>query len=214
MKPCDKEHKILYEDNHILAVVKPHGILTQSTDIESDSLTEQLKAFIKARDVKPGNLFLHTVHRLDKPTSGIVLFAKTSKALSRLNEAMRNNAFEKRYFATVEGILCTKKGVLEHYLKHASHKAMLVSQYAEGAKMCKLTYEVLRYEEHAACVMVVLHTGRYHQIRAQFAAIGHPVVGDTLYGAKTRLPDGAISLHHGYLRFLHPVTKQEIILEC
>jgi len=212
MKPYDKEISIVFEDNHILAVIKPSGLLTQSTEHEKTSLTELCKDLIKARDKKPGNVFLHAVHRLDKPTSGIVCFAKTSKALSRLNEAMRNNAFDKEYVATVEGILKPKEGALEHFLRHASHKAVCTSASDKEAKACSLEYTVLQYHECTSDVAVVLHTGRYHQIRAQFAAIGHPIVGDTLYGAKTPFSGDGIALHHGRLSFEHPVTHKEIIL--
>ena len=209
-----QKHKleILYEDNHLLCAVKPAGIATQVSKENPHSFEDELKAYLKTTYNKPGNVFLHAVHRLDKPTSGIVIFAKTSKALSRLNEEMLKRSFLKTYIAHVEGNVFPLKATLEHYLIHADHKAIVAKEGQLGAKLCKLSYEVTKKEKDTSVIQIELETGRYHQIRAQFAAIGHPIVGDMLYGAKTAKKKGPIALHHASCIFFHPVTKKEIIL--
>ena len=173
--------KILFEDNHILAVDKPAGMLTQPTDRESDSLETLAKAWIKEKYQKPGNVFLGVVHRLDRPVSGIVLFAKTSKALARLNAAIRERTFHKTYCALVEGILSKDEDILEHYLRHDEHRATLSTKKDPEAKLARLHYKVVkRFEKTPTTTMLMidLETGRYHQIRAQLAASNHPIVGD------------------------------------
>lgn len=187
---------ILFEDNHLLAVYKPAGWLTQPTPQEADSLETWAKAWIKTTHQKPGNVFLHAVHRLDRPVEGIVLFAKTSKALSRLNASLREKGWEKIYFAEVEGKLPHVKGVLEHTLLHGEHEAV---EDPKG-KLCRLYYQQVGkgYE-------ITLETGRYHQIRAQLSLSGAPIQGDVKYGAKP-LPGGKIALSHIRLTFPHPVT--------
>ena len=203
--------KILFEDNHLLCVVKPKNLLTQHSPDEN-SLEDIAKEYIKTTYNKPGNVYLHAIHRLDKLTSGIVVFAKTSKALSRLNEMMREGEYEKQYEALVEGKVSPEVGTLEHYLIHGDHKAIIAKASNKEAKKSVLHYKVVAIEGTTSRLTIRLETGRYHQIRAQFAAIGHPVVGDTLYGAKTSSPESGIMLHHAALTFCHPVTKEPIAL--
>lgn len=205
MKSFDSE--IIFCDNHLLVANKPAGLLTQPDETGSDSLEAFAKAWVKKEYNKPGAVFLHAIHRLDRPVSGLVLFARTSKALSRLNEQSRNQEIQRIYVAEVEGILPLKQGRLDHYLIHGDHKALVAKEGEKEAKHARLTYQVLEYLAHTTLVEVELDTGRYHQIRAQFMAIGHPVWGDKRYGAKSG--DGAaIRLHSAKLQFKHPVTKE------
>lgn len=197
---------ILYEDNHLLIVDKPAGLLTQPTPENPDSLETRLKVWLKEKYQKPGNVFLGVVHRLDKPVGGIVVFAKTSKALSRLNESMRAGDFHKTYTATIEGSFPKKEGTLEHYLTHDDHKAYVEKIGAPGAKLARLHYSVVSQKGAFSIIQVKLETGRYHQIRAQCAAMGAPIVGDAKYGSRTVQPDGLIALRHTQLEFPHPIT--------
>ena len=204
--------EILFVDNHILVAVKPAGLLTQPDDSGNESLEEAVKARVKAKYEKAGNVFLHAIHRLDRPVSGLVLFARTSKALSRLNEQVRANEIQRIYIAEVEGILGEKAGRLDHYLIHVDHRAIVGREGQEGAKHARLTFEVLEYRNHATLVKIELDTGRYHQIRAQFGATGHPVVGDKKYGG--REGDGnVIRLCSAKLLLKHPVTKELLTFE-
>lgn len=204
--------EVIFADNHILIANKPAGLLTQPDDTGSDSLEAQAKKWVKQTYHKEGNVFLHAVHRLDKPVSGLVLFAKTSKALSRLNEQMRNQEIQRVYIAEIEGVLPYKEGKLDHYLVHKEHKAVVGQKEDPEAKHARLTYEVLQTSSHTTCVRIELETGRYHQIRAQFSAIGHPVVGDFRYGAKKRV-DEQIHLHCAKLSLKHPVTQEVATFE-
>ncbi len=193
---------VLYLDNHLFIVNKPAGLLTQPTENSSDSLEELAKAYIKERFEKPGAVYLHAVHRLDKPVSGIVLFARTSKALSRLQEQQRNREIQKVYFALVDQEPKDKSGELKHKLLHGSHKA----EVSESGKEAILRYRVVGKN----LLRIELITGRYHQIRAQLAAIGSPIVGDKKYGSHKSCAEGQIALHHGEMVFVHPTTKKEI----
>lgn len=204
MKSSDS---VIYCDNHLLVANKPAGWLTQPDDTESIDLENQMKEWIKNEFHKQGAVFLHVVHRIDRPVSGLVLFARTSKALSRLNEQIRSGTIRRIYIAEVEGILPHKEGELEHYLVHGDHRAVVSSQ--KDAKLAQLFYRVEEFKEHSTRVAIELKTGRYHQIRAQFAAIGHPVAGDIKYGAK-RGDGKTIHLHSAALIFTHPVTKEEL----
>ena len=206
MKSSDKELEILYLDNHLLAVNKPAGLLTQPNNTDAPSLESLAKAYLKKKFKKNGNVFLHSVHRLDKPVSGIVLFARTSKALSRLNAQMRNKAIQKIYFAQVEGHLKSLNGTLKHTLAHGSHRARL----SPTGKEALLSYTICKTYANSTLVEIDLQTGRYHQIRAQFAHIGHPIVGDTTYGSTQK--SSRISLHHGKMIFEHPISKEKITI--
>ncbi len=194
--------KHVYSDNHILVVEKPVGMATQP------DLTELAQAWVKKKYNKPGNVFLHPIHRLDKLVSGLVLFARTSKALSRLQEMMRDRKIVKIYHALVEGDLPEDEGRLVHYLIHGSFRAEVSKQGKEAI----LDYHVLKHEKNATLLEINLVTGRYHQIRAQLAAVGCPVLGDEKYGSKRAWPKG-IALHHSEMRFEHPVTKEPLVLK-
>jgi len=200
--------EVVFCDNHLLVISKPAGLSTQPHEGESDNLTDRAKAWVKKEYNKAGNVFLEPIHRLDKPVGGLVLFARTSKALSRLQESMRNKQIIKTYFAWVEGTLSEKTGTLEHTLTHGEHRAHV---HKEG-KLARLHYVVLEEKNGRTHVEITLETGRYHQIRAQFSAIGAPVVGDIKYGSKTALSKPGILLHHGRLAFPHPVTKEQVEL--
>jgi 23S rRNA pseudouridine1911/1915/1917 synthase len=193
---------IVYSDNHLLVVEKPADMATQP------DLTELAKAWVKKKYQKPGNVFLHPVHRLDKAVSGLVLFARTSKALSRLQEMMRERKIVKIYHALVEGKLPADQGQLVHHLKHGSFRA----EVSRDGKESILEYRVLKQERGVALLEINLITGRYHQIRVQLSAIGCPVLGDEKYGSKRSWPKG-IALHHSELRFEHPVTKESLVLK-
>jgi 23S rRNA pseudouridine1911/1915/1917 synthase len=186
---------ILYHDNHLLVVDKPADVATQP------DLTEMAKAWIKHKYHKPGAVFLHPIHRLDKPVSGLVLFARTSKALSRLQEQMREQKIEKTYLAWIEGAPPEEEGTLIHRLEHGSFKAVLSSK----GKEAKLCYKVVQKKEGLTLLEIHLVTGRYHQIRAQFAAIGCPILGDAKYGSRHSWPKG-IALIHVQMKLTHPVT--------
>jgi 23S rRNA pseudouridine1911/1915/1917 synthase len=203
---------VLFENNHVLAVVKPAGLLTQPTPEVSESLENMFKVWIKEKYHKTGNVFLTAIHRLDKPVGGIVIFAKTSKALSRLNESMRDGKIVKTYVATVEGRMPSEEGVLEHYLVHEEYRADVVSRGVAGAKFARLKYRVLQKDRDVSVVEIELETGRYHQIRAQCAAVGAPIVGDGKYGSTKVLSDGTIALRHTRVSFPHPVSQEIITL--
>ncbi|MCE5293392.1 MAG: RluA family pseudouridine synthase [Chlamydiales bacterium] len=202
--------EVLYEDNHLLAVNKPAGLATQISLHNSHSLEIEAKAYIKKTHNKPGNVYLHPIHRLDKPTSGVVLFAKTSKALSRLQAMMRERKIEKTYLAICEGSVMPKTGTLTHNLVHDDHKAFV----APDGKPSILHYKVIANIKGNSLVSVDLVTGRYHQIRAQFHAIGHPVAGDKKYDSRQGFYQDTIALHHHTMKFTHPVTHAEISISA
>lgn len=204
---------VIYVDNHILLVNKPAGIATQPSPTSSESLELHCKNWVKRQYQKPGNVFLQPIHRLDKPVSGLVLFARTSKALSRLNSSMRAHEMQKVYLAEVEGDLIPLEGRLEHFLLHGEHYAHLTTPQTKGAKRASLSYIVREHRPSSTLVETSLETGRYHQIRAQMAAIGHPVVGDNKYGSKTLLAPEAIALCHARFSFPHPISKQILSFE-
>lgn len=202
--------EVLYVDNHILLVNKPADLATQPIPTSDESLELLCKEWIKEQYKKPGNVFLHAIHRLDKPVSGIVLFARTSKALSRLNESMRQHEMQKVYLALVEGHLKKSEGHLEHYLVHGDHYAHLATEKTAGAKRASLKYVVKEEKDDCTFLEITLETGRYHQIRAQMASIGHPVVGDSKYGSSKTYPKKGIALCHSQFSFPHPITKEQL----
>lgn len=210
MKSSDNVASILYADNHMVIASKPSGWLTQPDENERDNLEDFVKAWVKREYNKPGAVFLHCIHRLDRPVSGLVLFARTSKALSRLNEMSRLGRIERRYVAEVEGVLPNKEGELEHFLIHGDHRAVVAPAGHEGAKRALLRYRVLAMREHTSLVEIELETGRYHQIRAQFGAVKHPIVADAKYGARQGKSEAAIHLACVELAFEHPVTKEPV----
>jgi 23S rRNA pseudouridine1911/1915/1917 synthase len=204
----------LFEDNHLLVLNKPPGLLTQPSGTDQDSLEQQAKAWIKTIYHKPGHVFLQAVHRLDKPVSGIVIFAKTSKALSRLNASMRAKQISKTYWAWVEGSIDSDGGILEHWLVHDEfHAKRVESDHPEG-KVARLTYQVLQRKKGRTLLQIELATGRYHQIRLQFSASGHPVWGDRKYGGTQQYMPDAIALHHRCLQLPHPISQTWLMVEA
>ncbi len=196
--------EILYEDNHMIVFNKPAGLATQPSLHHEEALETLAKEFIKVRDKKPGAVYLHAIHRIDAPVSGVVVFAKTSKALSRLQKSIRDKTVYKCYVGWVEGILKKKEGTLRHFMLHGEHRAL-----QGGDKEALLSYKVLKEENGNSQLEILLDTGRYHQIRAQFSWIGHPLLGDTKYGSTKSWPQG-IALHHREFRVPHPITKEEL----
>lgn len=205
---------VLFEDNHQLVLNKPSGLLTQPSGTEQESLESLAKNYIKTKYQKPGHVFLEAVHRIDKPVSGIVLFARTSKALSRLQAALREKKSEKIYLALVEGNVKQAEGTLEHYLVHDDFRATLSDARDAKAKWACLHYRVVRRDEGVTLLEIVLETGRYHQIRVQLAAIGHPIVGDGKYGSRIAFRPDAIALHHYRLKVPHPITGEMQLFEA
>lgn len=191
----------IFSDNHVLVLEKPAGISTQP------EFHEMAKAYIKEKHQKPGNVFLEPIHRLDKPVSGMVLFARTSKALKRLNGFMRERQIKKKYLAWVEGNI-EAEGTLTHTLSHGNFRALVDKE----GKLAVLHYRLLEKKRGNSLVEIDLETGRYHQIRAQFSAIGHPVLGDQKYGAKGKREK--IALHHHVLSFPHPITNEILTCQC
>lgn len=207
--------EIIYEDNHLIAVNKRAGDLVQGDKTGDVPLPELLKSYIKNKFNKPGAVFLGVIHRLDRPTTGVVLFARTSKGLERMNAAFKNRETQKNYWALVEGQL-SQRGELVHYLLKNSknNKSMAFLRPEKDAKEAKLSYSVLQKGDRYTLIEVHLETGRHHQIRAQFAAIGHPIKGDVKYGARRAERDKSICLHAKSLRFLHPTTKESVGIEA
>lgn len=206
------EEQILYEDNHILIINKKVGQLVQGDKTGDKSLLELIKNYIKERDQKPGNVYLGLVHRIDRPTSGLVIYAKTSKALSRLTQMVKNREIRKTYWAIVPKEIIPQSQTLTHYLKknEKNNKAIVFSNETEGAKKAVLSYQIIKILENYQVLEIDLETGRHHQIRAQLSKIGIPIKGDLKYGAPRSNPDGGISLHARALEFTHPVSKELI----
>jgi 23S rRNA pseudouridine1911/1915/1917 synthase len=201
---------VLFEDNHLLIVNKSANLPTQPRSVQEetqDSLESRAKAYIKEKYQKPGDVFLHAVHRLDKEVEGIVIFAKTSKALSRMQELIREKKLEKFYHAKVHGHLMIKKRKLSHFLAKKSHHAIVSHSEDPEAKHCVLSYEVLKEDKHTSLLEIHLESGRYHQIRVQLSDLGHPIVGDAKYGSTMTYPDHHIDLKHTFVSFEHPVRK-------
>jgi 23S rRNA pseudouridine1911/1915/1917 synthase len=198
--------EILDCDNHLLVALKPAGIATQPHG-GAPSLQEECKRWVKQKFQKPGAVFLEPVHRLDKEVSGIVLFARTSRALTRLQQAQRDRLFLKTYLAQVEGTLKEARGRLIHYLIHGDHCALIADQGDAEAKECILQYELVCESKGRTLLRIFLLTGRYHQIRCQLAAIGHPIIGDLKYGSSYQ---GALLLHHAQLKVPHPISKEGV----
>lgn len=206
---------VLYEDNHIIAVNKTCNEIVQGDKTGDIPLSEIVKAYIKEKYNKPGEVFLGVTHRLDRPTSGVVLFARTSKALTRLNEMFKSHEqIHKTYWAIVQGAPKIPEARLENYLvrNEAQNKSYIAKPGAKEAKLAVLSYKTLVRGDNYTLLEINLETGRHHQIRCQLAAIGCPVKGDLKYGAKRSNPDGGICLHARRIEFIHPVSKQEICI--
>ncbi len=202
--------QVLYEDNHLIGVAKPQGLLTQADSSGEPCLLEQVRTYLKQTYQKPGDAFVGLLHRLDKPVSGVVIFAKTSKGASRLSEQIRNHTVRKIYHALVEGRLEQEQGTLVHYLGDGSGGVEVKDSPAPGLKRAELTYRALQRASRFTMVEVELKTGRKHQIRTQFAALGHPIAGDRKYGASLDFGPG-IGLASVSFEFAHPVRSAERI---
>ena len=207
---------IVYEDNHLIAVNKPAGILVQGDDTGDIPLSELVKSFLKQREQKPGNVFCGVIHRIDRPVSGIVLLAKTSKGLSKMNECFREDKIQKTYRALVNGIPLEEKGELRHYLRknNKTLKADVFTKPVENAKESVLSYQMLEKRGHQSLLEVYPVTGRFHQIRAQLATMKTPIVGDVKYGAPQALKNKSICLHAYALSFMHPIKLEQIDIRC
>jgi len=206
------DSQIVYEDNHMMVINKKAGQLVQGDKTGDLSLLELIKDFIKKRDEKPGNVFLGLVHRIDRPTSGLVIYAKTSKALSRLTQMVKNREVKKTYWAIVGKEMIPKSQRLIHYLQknEKTNKATVFIKPTDKAKESILNYQIIKTLDNYQLLEIDLETGRHHQIRAQLSKIGVPIKGDLKYGAPRSNSDGGISLHARKLQFVHPVTKENI----
>ena len=204
--------QIVYEDNHMMVINKKVGQLVQGDKTGDSALLELIKDFIKKRDDKPGNVFLGLVHRIDRPTSGLVIYAKTSKALSRLTQMVANREIKKTYWALVAKEKIPTSQRLVNYLKknEKNNKAIVFSKPTDGTKEAILTYHLLQTLDNYLLLEIDLETGRHHQIRAQLSKNGTPIKGDLKYGSPRSNPDGGINLHARQLNFVHPVTKEGI----
>lgn len=206
--------EVIYEDNHILVVNKAPGEIVQGDKTGDTPLVETIKTWLKEKYNKPGNVFCGVVHRLDRPVGGLVVFAKTSKALTRLNEMFRNGSVHKTYWALTRNRPAVAQGELRHWLTSVekSNKSFVSETHRQGAKEARLRYRLINSSDRYHLIEVQLLTGRKHQIRAQLAAIGCPIKGDLKYGDKRSNPDGSISLLAHHIEFVHPVSGQTISL--
>jgi 23S rRNA pseudouridine1911/1915/1917 synthase len=210
--PDPRSVDILYEDNHLIAVNKPWGALVQGDRSGDPVLTDWVRDYIRREYAKPGRVFLGTIHRLDRPTSGVVLFAKTSKALSRMNAAFREGRVAKTYWAVVDARPPQDSGELVHYLRkdQRRNKSYVTDESTPGARKAVLSYRLIASSDRYHLLEVAMGTGRHHQIRSQLWAIGCHVKGDLKYGAPRSNPEGGIHLHARALAFPHPVRDEQI----
>ena len=211
--------RVVYEDNHIIIVYKESGEIVQGDKTGDTPLSETVKEYIKEKYQKPGAVFLGVVHRLDRPVSGLVVFARTSKALTRLNKMFRDGEVHKTYWAIVDSGKCKVKSeefaTAEHWLvrNEKQNKSYAYDHEVPRSKMAVLRYRLIGHSDRYSLVEVQLLTGRHHQIRCQLAAIGCPIKGDLKYGARRSNPDGSISLLSHRVEFVHPVSKETIVVE-
>lgn len=204
--------QILYEDNHLIAVNKNVSDIVQGDKTGDKPLSDIVKYYIKKKYDKPGNVFLGVIHRLDRPVSGVVLFARTGKALSRMNELFRNREIDKRYWAVVKNKPPQNEALLTHYIvrKRKNNKSYCYDMEVENAKPAKMTYQIVNQSDNYYLLEIELHTGRHHQIRSQLSKIGSPVKGDLKYGFPRSNPGGGIHLHAREISFIHPVQKKPV----
>ncbi len=210
-----KDHPlIIYEDNHLIAAYKLSGQTVQPEPNKPQSLEEQVKIYIKEKYQKEGSVFLGVIHRIDMPVSGLVLFARTSKALTRMNEIFHDRMVQKIYLAKVEGKPKLKTESITHWLRRDENKNFTKAFTSEvkGSQIAKLTYEILESNGRNSLLKVNLHTGRKHQVRAQLSAIGCPIAGDVKYGAGHSMPDQSIALQSYSLSFIHPIKLEPIVI--
>ena len=207
---------VLYEDNHVIIVNKQSGEIVQGDKTGDRPLSDIVKDYIKEKYQKPGAVFLGVVHRLDRPVSGLVVFARTSKALTRLNKMFAEGKVHKTYWAIVKNPPQANEGTLEHWLvrNEKQNKSYAYNQEKPNAKKAILKYKVIGHSDNYTLLEVQLMTGRHHQIRCQLAAMGCPIKGDLKYGAPRSNPDGSISLMSRRVEFIHPVSKETIIAEA
>ena len=211
----EEELTILYEDNHIIVVLKPQNLASCPDESGDQNLLDKVREYIRTAYNKPGNVYVGLVHRLDRPTGGVMVFAKTSKAAGRLGEQMKTGDFEKKYLAVLNGSPHCEQGTLVNYLKKntVNNMVYLCTQGTDGAKLASLDYHILEKKEPLALCDITLHTGRSHQIRVQMAGIAHPVYGDMRYGGE-RAQKGKLALWAYSLSFTHPVTKERMRFLC
>jgi 23S rRNA pseudouridine1911/1915/1917 synthase len=204
--------EVLFEDNHLLIVNKKSGDIVQGDKTGDKPLSDVVKEYIKEKYNKPGEVFLGVVHRLDRPTSGIIIFARTSKALERLNKMLRERTISKTYWAVVKNTPLKEKDSLIHFLKKnpKNNKSTVFTKETDASKKAILHYLVIKKLDNYSLLEIDLETGRHHQIRAQLAYIGSPIKGDLKYGASRSNKDGSIHLHARKILFTHPVSKENI----
>ena len=204
--------EVLYEDNHLIGVNKKAGDITQGDKTGDETLPDKVKAWLKAKYDKPGNVFCGVIHRLDRPTSGVVLLAKTSKGLSRMNAMFQKKQVQKTYWAIVEDKPSTDSGSLSDYLKKndKQNKSYVVKKDTSEAKHAELDFKLIASSDRYHLLEINPRTGRHHQIRTQLANLGSVIKGDLKYGAKRSNGDGSISLHARKIQFTHPVSKESI----
>jgi len=208
--------RILFEDNHFIIVNKLPSEIVQGDKTGDMPLSDLVKAYIKQKYNKPGDVFLGLAHRIDRPVSGAVIFARTSKGLSRINRMLQERSLDKKYLAVVKNPPPEKKGLLTHYLRknEKQNKSYVTAHEAPGSKKAELSYRLLASSDKYHLLEIELHTGRHHQIRAQLAAIGCPIKGDLKYGFPRSNVNGSIHLHAHKLAFQHPVSKAEVSVKA
>ena len=207
-------NRIIYEDNHLIAVSKKSGEIVQGDKTGDKPLSEEIKSYIKTKYKKPGNVFLGTIHRLDRPTSGIVLFAKTSKSLTRMNDLFKNKKVQKTYYAITEDMPKKDKGAIISLLKKNQKQNKSYITKLDDGKKSELEYELIEKLQNYFLIKVKPKTGRHHQIRVQLSSIGCKIKGDVKYGAKRANKDKSICLHSYSISFVHPVKNELINLKC
>lgn len=208
--------RILYEDNHLIIINKLPGEIVQGDKTQDIPLVEYLKNYLKIKYHKQGNVFCGLVHRIDRPVGGAVIFAKTSKALSRMNVLIQKREIQKTYYALVEGKLVKSEDCLIHYLKKNEklNKSFAINIPQKGYLKAELSYVVQKEYQRYSLLEVCLKTGRHHQIRVQLSTIGYPIVGDLKYGSKRSNKDGSICLYAHVIAFIHPISLQPIKIEA
>jgi 23S rRNA pseudouridine1911/1915/1917 synthase len=214
MNSTKENLQVLFEDNHIIIVNKRAGDITQGDKTGDKPLSDVIKEYVKEKYNKPGKVFIGTVHRLDRPTSGIVIFARTSKSLERLNKMLRDKVIHKTYWALVKEVPSKASATLTNFLKKDTkkNKSFVYKKEIAGSKKAVLHYKLLKKLEHYSLLEIDLETGRHHQIRTQLSHIGSVIKGDLKYGAPRSNKDGSISLHARKIKFMHPVSKEEITI--
>jgi len=215
IKALGDELQVVYEDNHLLVVVKPHRALIQSDHLGTPTFFMLVCKWLKEKYKKPGNVYLGLVHRLDRPASGLMVFAKTSKAASRLSEQIRQRKMEKNYEVIVEGVLAPASGSCAHYLRSAegSGTTQVFLEETNETKRAELKYKVLHQNSRHSLLEIEMKTGRRHQIRAQMAFLGFPILGDGKYGAKNNFKEGSIALVATRLAFQHPTSLEPLVFQ-